>query len=194
VLSTSGAAAGGSFSQSVSSSRVRSATGKKKKGSSNSALRPVVRTIYLPNENIEILKQIIASLRAQLTEQHTLYEQRIQALQEDRSIREQEATEVQRKANQHMDELAKELKAVNELNKMTTRDYLELRHAAQQAERKLKERASDLSQQLHELQRHIKQVENKAAVRRSFRLCTGHEVICCSLSEFAFAFSNPRPN
>ena len=85
------------------------------------ALRPVVRTIYLPNENIDILKQIIASLRAQLTEQHTLFEQRIQALQEDRAIREQETAEVQRKANTHMQELAKELKAVNELNKMTTR-------------------------------------------------------------------------
>lgn len=91
------------------------------KKKSTGALRPVVRTIYLPNENIDILKQIIASLRAQLTEQHTLFEQRIQALQEDRAIREQETAEVQRKANMHMEELAKELKSVSELNKLTTR-------------------------------------------------------------------------
>lgn len=94
---------------------------KKKGGPGGGSSRPVVRTIYLPNENIDILKQIIASLRSQLTEQHTLFEQRIQALQEDRAIREQETAEVQRKANMHMQELAKELKAVNELNKMTTR-------------------------------------------------------------------------
>ena len=127
------------------------------------ALRPVVRTIYLPNENIDILKQIIASLRSQLTEQHTLFEQRIQALQEDRAIREQETAEVQRKAHGHIQELAAELKAVNELNKMTTRDYLELRHAAQLNERKLKERASVLSQQQVDLAKHLRDVEGKAA-------------------------------
>lgn len=127
------------------------------------ALRPVVRTIYLPNENIDILKQIIASLRSQLTEQHTLFEQRIQALQEDRAIREQETAEVQRKAHGHIQELAAELKAVNDLNKMTTRDYLELRHAAQLNERKLKERASVLSQQQVDLAKHLKDVEGKAA-------------------------------
>lgn len=97
----------------------KSASSSSKKASSS--LRPVVRTIYLPNENIDILKQIIASLRAQLTEQHTLYEQRIQALQEDRAIREQETAEVQRKANMHMAEMAKEIKEVTDLNKLTTR-------------------------------------------------------------------------
>lgn len=132
-------------------------------GSGSGTHRPVVRTIYLPNENIEILKQIIASLRSQLSEQHALFEQRIQALQEDRAIREQETQEVQQKANQHIEEMSKEIKAVNDLNKMTTRDYLELRHAAQQTERKLKERASQLSQREHDLHRQIKELQAKAA-------------------------------
>lgn len=116
-------------SQSMRSTRKGVAASGKKKfgggggggGGSAQLLRPVVRTIYLPNENIEILKQIIASLRSQLSEQHTLFEQRIQALQEDRAIREQETAEVQRRANAHIQELASELKAVNDLNKLTTR-------------------------------------------------------------------------
>lgn len=216
-------------SQSMRSTRKGVAASGKKKlgggggGGGNAQLRPVVRTIYLPNENIEILKQIIASLRSQLSEQHTLFEQRIQALQEDRAIREQETAEVQRRANAHIQELANELKAVNDLNKLTTRgngnargcvhwshvfrlawlclpvglvlilvfavfglvafcfgsvDYLELRHAAQLNERKLKERASVLSQQQVDLQKHLKEVEGRAAVRtHSTRLaCTARRV------------------
>jgi hypothetical protein len=41
---------------------------------------------------------------------------------------------------------------------------LELRHAAQLSERKLKERASALSQQQFDLHKHLKDVETKAAV------------------------------
>lgn len=44
-------------------------------------------------------------------------------------------------------------------------DYLELRHAAQLSERKLKERASALSQQQFDLHKHLKEVETKAVVR-----------------------------
>jgi hypothetical protein len=113
-----GNGSGASTARAVGSIKKKSGAGS---GGGGANMRPVVRTIYLPNENIEILKQIIASLRSQLQEQHTLYEQRVAALQEDRAIREQEAAEVARKSNAHIDELAKELKAVNDLNKMTTR-------------------------------------------------------------------------
>lgn len=156
---------------STSVRRALASSGKVRGGKKAAALRPVVRTIYMPNENIDILKQIIASLRAQLTEQHTLYEQRIQALQEDRAIREQEAAEVARKSNAHVAELARELAAVNDLNKLTTRDYLELRHAAQNTERRLKEKAAQLAQQNIELQKHIKGVETRAAVGQLNTAC-----------------------
>jgi len=47
----------------------------------------VLRTIYMPSENVDALKSIIDSLRTQLIEQDKLHQDRYRALMEDRCIK-----------------------------------------------------------------------------------------------------------
>jgi hypothetical protein len=56
------------------------------KSGSGSGGNNVLRTIYLPNETADSLKLMIQSLRTQLEEQRVLYEQKTQALMEDRCV------------------------------------------------------------------------------------------------------------
>ena len=95
----------------------------------------VVRTIYMPNESVDVLKLIVQSLRTQLDEQKSFAEQRCQALTEDRIIREGEAAEREAVARRTIGELQRDLKALMEVHTATTKDYLDLRQELQQKEK-----------------------------------------------------------
>jgi coiled-coil domain-containing protein 77 len=95
----------------------------------------VVRTIYLPNESVDVLKLIVQSLRTQLDEQKCFAEQRCQALTEDRLIREAECKDRVAVARKTVAELQRDLKALMEVHTATTKDYLDLRQELQQKEK-----------------------------------------------------------
>jgi coiled-coil domain-containing protein 77 len=105
----------------------------------------VVRTIFMPNESIEVLNQMIQQLRNQSAEQKALFDQRTRALEEDRTIREAEHKEALSKAHATIQDYKSDIEELNRRNEQTTKDYLALRHEAQASERKLREENAKLS-------------------------------------------------
>jgi hypothetical protein len=120
----------------------------------------VVRTIFMPNESIEVLNQMIEQLRSQSAEQKALFEQRIRALEEDRNIRETEHKEALNKAQATIQDYKRDIEELNRRNEQTTKDYLALRHEAQASERRLREENARLSK----LGEALKQEYSKAQV------------------------------
>lgn len=128
----------------------------------------VVRTIYMPNESVDVLKLIIRSLRTQLDEQAALAQQRCQALLEDRLIREAEAKEREETQRAQIKDVSKKLSEAQQNIRTVTKDFLELKHTAQSRERNLKERASEanlqnqaLKKKMQTLSKRAKKSENK---------------------------------
>jgi len=113
----------------------------------------VVRTIYMPNESVDVLKLIIKSLRTQLDETAALAEQKLRALTEDRLIRETETREREEQHKRVVSQLREELDALVELHHATTRDYLDLRQESQKQEKMLREECVRLTAEAHAARR-----------------------------------------
>mmetsp|Transcript_4409 Transcript_4409/g.8414 ORF Transcript_4409/g.8414 Transcript_4409/m.8414 type:complete len:931 (-) Transcript_4409:305-3097(-) len=104
----------------------------------------VVRTIYMPNESVDVLKLIIKSLRTQLEEQQALAEQRRIAMMEDRVIRETEHAERVHELESQLRLQDSQHKDMELLHQATTRDYLDIRHNSQATECELREQVEQL--------------------------------------------------
>ena len=87
----------------------------------------MLRTVYLPTAQAETLALKCEALQAQLAEQKRFGVERIQALVEDRALREREAASQAAATAQHMTELTERLKGVEEALRRTTMDYITAR-------------------------------------------------------------------
>ena len=119
----------------------------------------------MPNESVDVLKLIIQSLRTQLDEQNAFNEQRCQALMEDRLIRESEAKERQDQARATIANLQSEIRNLMEVHTATTRDYLNLRQAAQIKEKSLREECARLSAEVRSSQQALVKLEEDKRAR-----------------------------
>lgn len=122
----------------------------------------MVRTVFMPNESVDVMKQIISSLKRQLEEQTTLANQRHQALLEDRLIRETEIEESNKRSNEQIDKLERDLVMLGTLHHTTTRDYLELRHNSQVKEKRFAEEIMNLKMKCLEEQQFVMKVQTGA--------------------------------
>lgn len=122
----------------------------------------VVRTIYMPNESVDILKNIIEQMRTQAQNQTALYEERVKSLQEDRVIREKEHKEELQRVRSTVQDLQQDITKLNNRNEHTTKDYLHLRHKSQQIERQLKEEKFALQQNKTKLSTKLAEKEAEA--------------------------------
>jgi len=99
----------------------------------------VLRTVFMPNEQVDTLMLTVEALRAQLDEQARLAQERIASLQEERHVM-REAFHIQiaalQKENSHIAEQLR--KREDQLHK-STREYLSVRYQSQVAEKALRE-------------------------------------------------------
>jgi coiled-coil domain-containing protein 77 len=117
-----------SSSSSSSSASSSSSSSKKKKKNAGGVSDPhLLRTVILPNDNADALKQTIQSLRVQLAEQAQLSTQTIAALREDRGVREQEYEEHERRHAHVLDSAVDRNTEFESLYKQTMLDLLSLR-------------------------------------------------------------------
>ena len=61
-----------------------------KLGRTNSTPKHVIKTVYLPNEQMNTMAMEVETLRKQLEQEHAIHESEIEALKEDRRVREHE--------------------------------------------------------------------------------------------------------
>jgi coiled-coil domain-containing protein 77 len=106
-------------------------------GRTSSTPRPIVRTIYLPNEQSNVLVTEVDMLKRQLEQDKALYQGQIDALKEDRNVREEEFKLRHDADQRQIEELLQQLQRSEDFKVSTTRDYLRLRHESQTKERSL---------------------------------------------------------
>jgi len=108
----------------------------------------LLRTVYMPNENVDTLLLTIESLRAQLEEQERLSRERIAALLEDRRLR--IAEEGARRATdaEHARATAATLHRTEALLQKHASDYLSIRHESLTRQRADAERVEELRSEL----------------------------------------------
>jgi coiled-coil domain-containing protein 77 len=84
----------------------------------------ILRTVYLPTAQAEVMSLKCEALQAQLAEQRRFAAERIAALQEDRSIRERDAAAHAAVQAANIEDLADKLRGAEEALRRTTRDYI----------------------------------------------------------------------
>lgn len=131
-------------------------------GRTSSTPRPIVRTIYLPNEMSNALVMEVDMLKKQLEQDKALFQGQIEALKEDRSVREDEFRLRAEADQRRIEELLQQLQRAEDFKISTTRDYLRLRHESQTKERSLVEQLGKTRQENDGLLTHVKHTTVRA--------------------------------
>ncbi|KAJ0397784.1 hypothetical protein P43SY_006486 [Pythium insidiosum] len=111
----------------------------------------VLRTIYMPNQQAEVLTKTIENLQRQLQRSQEIAEERMQHTLETFADEKNRLVEAQRAMEDKYDIMEKQLEKTKRLLHMTTKDYLVLRHQSQEAERQAHEEVYALQAKCREL-------------------------------------------
>ncbi|KAL1526164.1 hypothetical protein AB1Y20_014892 [Prymnesium parvum] len=124
----------------------------------------VLRTVYLPNEQVDSLLLTIEALRAQLQEQERLGRERVSALLEDRRLRMAEESARRTAESERLQELEQDLARAQTMLVRYTKDFLKLKHEARQKERRHNELVASLTQERDESIRRVDELRQAAAL------------------------------
>lgn len=111
----------------------------------------VLRTIYMPNEQTAALTAAIETLQKQLESHQQLAESRIQALLDGFAEEKAKMLLHQQHVEEKSIQLEKQVEKTTRILTQTTKDYLVLRHKAQEAERLAHEEIFQIKQTCEEL-------------------------------------------
>eukprot|EP01083_Nonionella_stella_P072056 194019_1 len=140
-----------------------------------------IRTIVLPNESADSLKQVIESLKRQLEEQVSSSREHYSKEIEARRVRDEEWRAKYKTQNETAQHLQKKTAEISQLLNNTTRDYLSLRKLAQLQERSLIERqVACLKENMRLRQKHFlikKNVQSKSEEVRLEAVSNSEEFI-----------------
>ncbi|GAQ90825.1 hypothetical protein KFL_006890100 [Klebsormidium nitens] len=129
------------------------ATKRNGRGTTGQSPHEVLRTVFLPNEEAQLLVAKLAALQAQLAHQHAFSQERITALLDDRKQREDAAAAQAAEASSKLEDLQAQLDKRCTLLERTTRELLLCRHQQQAAERDFQERLAEHASGTRQAQR-----------------------------------------
>lgn len=130
-------------------------------GRTSSTPKHVIKTVYLPNEQMNTLALEVDTLRKQLEQEHALHSSALQALQEDRRVREHEYRLNMDAASDKIAALTQSLCKEESSHTEAVKDYLRLRHQSQIRERTLIEKIQELENQVDSLLSQLRQTRVK---------------------------------
>ena len=155
----SGAGDGASIAHSGSDSASARTAGVNLKGTR------VLRTVYLPNEQVNSLLLTIEALRTQLQQQELLSRERIAALLEDRRIRIAEERARRASESEHAKEAEVKLERTQKLLQQYAKDFLALKHASLVEQRTLIEQLETSRIEIKELRERVDNVSSHAELK-----------------------------
>lgn len=132
-------------------------------GRTTSTPKHVIKTVYLPNEQMNTLALEVDTLRKQLDQEHALHSSALQALQEDRRIREHEFRLNMDAAAEKTAALTQSLAKEESSHTEAVKDYLRLRHQSQIRERTLIEKTQELENKVDSLLSQLRHTRVKTA-------------------------------
>ena len=124
----------------------------------------VLRTVYLPNEQVDSLLLTIESLRTQLQQQEQLGRERIAALLEDRRLRIAEERARRGAEAERAREADATLEKTQQMLQQYTKDFLALKHESLNERRQLVERYEAAAAQNKTLSADLEEVESRASM------------------------------
>ena len=127
----------------------------------------ILRTVYLPNESVETLRQQVSEAEALTSAQRTAFDAEVIALRNDRTVREKQHAEELKAARDQLLDSQVAYDKVRDMNIQTTKDYLALRHSSQVKERKLNERIAELISANKQHKATIQQILDQNHIARS---------------------------
>ena len=131
-------------------------------GGGDDAASRVLRTVYLPNEQVDSLLLTIESLRARIQEQEQLGRERVAALLEDRRLRTAEERARRAAEGDKAAEAAATLKRTQDMLTRYTKDYLTLKHNSLCAHRQVVETLEAVKAENGELRAELERVKGTA--------------------------------
>lgn len=133
-----------------------------KVGKATSTPKHMLRTVYLPNEEMNSLAIEVDILKKQLNQEKDMYESELDALADEDRVREQEMAMRKEVDEDKIRELRIMVEKEEEAKVLATKEYLKLRHEKQTREKQLRERQRDLEDKLGVTKEEFKDFHNDA--------------------------------
>ena len=122
----------------------------------------VLRTVYLPNEQVDSLLLTVEALRTQLQQSEQLGRERVAALLEDRRLRIAEERARRAAEAERAQEADATLERTEQMLHQYTKDFLTLKHESLTERRKVVERLEAVLAENGQLHEHLEAVQLKA--------------------------------
>lgn len=132
-------------------------------GRTTSTPKHIIKTVYLPNEQMNTLALEVETLRRQLDQEHALHSTALEAMQEDRRIREHEYRLNMDTASDKIQALTIALQREETAHTEAVKDYLRLRHQSQIRERNLLEKSQESETKIDDLLQKLRENRVKSA-------------------------------
>jgi len=126
----------------------------------------IMRTIYLPNEQTDSLSTRVKSLEHLLEEHQKNSSSRIESLETDKKEREDAHKRALNMLTKQVEALEMKLDSTEKSARVTTKDFLQLKHTTQLEERKLMEQLAKLGSENEDLKTQIRSV-NESLVKET---------------------------
>ena len=124
----------------------------------------VLRTVYLPNEQVDSMLLTIEALRAQLQQQERLSRERISALLEDRRLRMAEERARRVAESERLQEVEQNYERAQGMLSKYTKDFLELKHSTLQQLRLQKEEVVAVREENASLSKTLAELREETAM------------------------------
>lgn len=124
----------------------------------------VLRTVYMPNEQVDALLLTVESLRTQLQQQEQLGRERVAALLEDRRLRLAEERARRAAESDRAQEADATLEKTQQMLHQYTKDYLSLKHEGLTERRQLVERLEGCTSERDRLAEELHAYKAKAEI------------------------------
>eukprot|EP00892_Ulva_mutabilis_P005163 jgi/Ulvmu1/3018/UM015_0058.1 len=121
----------------------------------------VLRTVFLPAANTDALRLKVESLQAQLAEHKQLSLEQVDALKQDRQLRQQDEEAHRQNYNRQISEVMQKIKRTEEALRHATTDYILARRDKQVAEARAVTAETDLTQQKEQATHKLKLLHEK---------------------------------
>lgn len=126
----------------------------------------IVRTIILPKEEEQLLKQEINYLQTQQKNTRNFYENQLSKLEESKKLKDEETKLQLLAASERIEELLKRNQKLENLNYEITKDYLHLKYDSSQIEKRLYEELELVKLQNESLSSCITDINKKTQIEK----------------------------
>ena len=133
-------------------------------GSSTSIPKTIVRTVYLPNEELNSMAVEMDMLRDQIEQEKDAFESELAALQEEAAVREQEKVMRREMDRARIREFEGMVEAEEEAKIAATKEYLRLRYEVQESEKELRRANEEMERKLEMAKERYVETKNNAKV------------------------------